>query len=292
MRFNSNKLSQIRHQSGLSTRQFAEVLQTNNASISRFENGLSQPPAEFILRLARFACVDAEWFYELDPAEIEEFGLIKGKRQLGERLRQALQCIPISDDVLPLMIGSTAQELSRVAEQDLLDDSVLLLFARMSGFRIGWLKSGGGDKMLPNTLGGITYSRPVVGEIGADLPVLAQQHIVGWEPTTVENVAFFFKVEGNSMYNAGILNGDLVGVNLCHPLEDGKFKVKLCVLLITKPDKPDQRFFSLKFIHRDKVGNILAVSANPMCTPMLLDEQAEEVRILGVVGQMKRSYSP
>jgi len=48
------KLKTLRLRHGLTTRQLAEHLQTTNSQISRIENGLRQPSADFIVKISNF----------------------------------------------------------------------------------------------------------------------------------------------------------------------------------------------------------------------------------------------
>jgi len=48
------KLKTLRLRHGLTTRQLADHLETTNSQISRIENGLRQPSADFIVKMADF----------------------------------------------------------------------------------------------------------------------------------------------------------------------------------------------------------------------------------------------
>ena len=57
-------------------------------------------------------------------------------------------------------------------------------------------------------------SVPIIGHVAAGEPLLAEQNIEDYFPIPVEMLpnanTFLLKVQGESMVNAGILNGDLV----------------------------------------------------------------------------------
>lgn len=62
------------------------------------------------------------------------------------------------------------------------------------------------------------YSIPVVGRVAAGYPILAEQHLEGklsvdYNLFNVKADAFALKVRGDSMMNAGIVEGDLVIVS-------------------------------------------------------------------------------
>lgn len=72
---------------------------------------------------------------------------------------------------------------------------------------------------------------PVLGRVAAGEPILAQQNIEDYFPVPVEhmpnNPSFFLKVKGESMINAGILDGDLVLVEQCSTASNGDMVVAL-----------------------------------------------------------------
>lgn len=57
-------------------------------------------------------------------------------------------------------------------------------------------------------------SVPIIGQVAAGEPILAEQNIVDYFPIPTDmmpnNEAFLLKVKGESMINAGIMDGDLV----------------------------------------------------------------------------------
>lgn len=48
------KLHTLRQRGGLTTRELAQALQTSHTQISRIENGLRQPSADLVVRIADF----------------------------------------------------------------------------------------------------------------------------------------------------------------------------------------------------------------------------------------------
>lgn len=78
---------------------------------------------------------------------------------------------------------------------------------------------------------------PVVGRVRAGEPLLAQEHVEGhvvidggWlgvSPVTDDSQHFALKVKGDSMINAGILDGDHVVVRQQPTAEDGEIVVAL-----------------------------------------------------------------
>ena len=72
---------------------------------------------------------------------------------------------------------------------------------------------------------------PLVGRVAAGEPLLAQQNIEGYFPIPIEfmpnNQTFMLTVKGESMVNAGILDGDMVLVERLNTAHDGDMVVAL-----------------------------------------------------------------
>ena len=68
-------------------------------------------------------------------------------------------------------------------------------------------------------------SLPEVGDVAAGIPILAQENIVSYFPVPSEIVpsgeSFVLRVRGESMINAGILDGDRIFVNSCNSCNNG-----------------------------------------------------------------------
>ena len=74
-------------------------------------------------------------------------------------------------------------------------------------------------------------SLPVVGQVAAGQPILAQQNIDNYFPVPAEFVpkgeSFILKVKGDSMMNVGIFNGDQIFVQCCNTARNGDIVVAL-----------------------------------------------------------------
>lgn len=72
---------------------------------------------------------------------------------------------------------------------------------------------------------------PIIGEVAAGEPILAEQNIQGYFPVPAEFMpnteSFMLKVKGESMVNAGILNGDSVLVQRQPDANNGDVVVAL-----------------------------------------------------------------
>ncbi len=74
-------------------------------------------------------------------------------------------------------------------------------------------------------------SLPIVGNVAAGQPILAEENIQDYFPIPADMVpkgdSFILNVRGDSMINAGILNGDRVLVNSCNTAVNGDIVVAL-----------------------------------------------------------------
>lgn len=74
-------------------------------------------------------------------------------------------------------------------------------------------------------------SIPVVGQVAAGQPILANENIESYFPLPVEYVpngeTFILKVKGESMINAGIFDGDQIFVEKCNTARNGDTVVAL-----------------------------------------------------------------
>lgn len=72
---------------------------------------------------------------------------------------------------------------------------------------------------------------PIVGQVAAGEPILAEQNITNYFPIPVEfmpnNETFLLTVKGESMINAGILDGDMVLVESTSVVSNGDMTVAL-----------------------------------------------------------------
>ncbi len=74
-------------------------------------------------------------------------------------------------------------------------------------------------------------SLPVIGNVAAGQPILAEENIEDYFPVPADVVprgeSFILKVRGDSMINAGIFSGDRVFVNACSTANNGDMVVAL-----------------------------------------------------------------
>jgi len=118
---------------------------------------------------------------------------------------------------------------------------------------------------------------PLVGQVAAGSPVVAEDHIEDYLPLPDQfcrDADFVLAVRGDSMINAGILDGDYVVVRRQQDARDGE----IVVALVDDEDATVKRFF------RDG-GRVRLQPENDALEPMF----PEQVQILGTVRAVFRS---
>lgn len=116
---------------------------------------------------------------------------------------------------------------------------------------------------------------PVVGRVAAGSPVLATENVVGTIPVS-RKVArgdgfFFLRVQGDSMVDAAILDGDLVLVRPQPFVEQGRIAV-----VMVDDEATVKRFYRQR-------GEVRLVAENPDYADIVIPEDGGEVRVLGRV---------
>ena len=73
--------------------------------------------------------------------------------------------------------------------------------------------------------------KPVIGNVAAGEPILAEQNIEDYFPVPADMVpkgeSFILKVRGDSMINVGIFSGDRIFVNSCNTANNGDMVVAM-----------------------------------------------------------------
>jgi len=119
---------------------------------------------------------------------------------------------------------------------------------------------------------------PIVGEVTAGEPILADENIEGYFPIPVNylknNETFMLKIKGDSMIGAGIFNKDLVIVNKQSFAENGDI-----VIALIEDTATCKRFFI-------DDGHVRLQPENDAFEPIILND----VSILGKVIGLFRSF--
>ena len=115
---------------------------------------------------------------------------------------------------------------------------------------------------------------PMIGQVAAGQPLLAVEQIESYFPIPVNRLpneqTFLLKVKGESMIDAGILDGDYVLVKEQHTAEDGEMVVALVDDSAT-----------VKTFYREK-GHIRLQPQNAAMSPIIISSD-QELQILGTV---------
>ena len=122
------------------------------------------------------------------------------------------------------------------------------------------------------------FSVPLVGTVTAGTPILAVENLEGYYPLPLEfkhaEPTFMLKVKGNSMINAGILDGDNIIVKKQDSAKNGDI-----VVALIDDSATVKRFFV-------KNGKIILHPENDEMQDIVLDS----AQILGVVLGLTRKF--
>jgi repressor LexA len=118
---------------------------------------------------------------------------------------------------------------------------------------------------------------PLVGQVAAGVPVLAEENIEDYVPVPEmvggDDGEFVLRIKGDSMRDAGILEGDLVVVRPQDVASDGDV-----VVALVGEEATVKRFFK-------EADHVRLQPENPAMEPI----RSKEVRVLGkVVGLLRR----
>lgn len=121
-------------------------------------------------------------------------------------------------------------------------------------------------------------SLPVVGQVAAGTPILAEENIESYFPVPADMVpkgeSFVLKVKGDSMINAGIYSGDQIFVQSCNTAHNGDTVVALIDDSAT-----------VKTFYKEN-GHIRLQPENDYMEPIIVDD----CQILGKVFGVFRLY--
>jgi len=136
---------------------------------------------------------------------------------------------------------------------------------------VGRRAASGGDGSRPDV-----HKLPLVGEIAAGGPLLAEENIEEYlavpEPLSRGGAEFLLRVKGESMINAGILDGDIIVVRRQQDARDGEIVVALAGDDESADEATVKRFFS-------ENGRVRLQPENDALEPIY----AKHVEILGKV---------
>jgi repressor LexA len=179
----------------------------------------------------------------------------------------APKLIEIADGIGIRSKGVVHRHLKEIAQEGLID----LIPGRHRGIRLT-------GEHLENNSTGLTL--PLIGKIAAGQPIEAIP-----DNNEIDLTAFFMgpnrfvlKVQGDSMIEAGILDGDMVIVEQRDRARNGE----IVVALIDKDEA------TLKYLQQNKDGTITLIPANRLMQSMQFS--SDRIQVQGVVVGQMRSY--
>lgn len=126
-----------------------------------------------------------------------------------------------------------------------------------------------------------TRNVPLVGEIAAGVPIVAEETVAALYPLprdlVGEGTLFMLRIRGDSMIEAGVFDGDLVVVREQPTVEQGE----MCAALVDGEA-------TAKFFRRTPQGDVFLDPANDSYDPIVVDPSSE-ARIMGRVVAVIRS---
>lgn len=115
---------------------------------------------------------------------------------------------------------------------------------------------------------------PILGRVAAGEPIFAEQNIENYFPIPVEmlpnSATFMLKVRGESMVNAGILDGDMVLIKECSDASNGDMVVALI-----------EDSATVKTFYKEE-DHIRLQPENDFMDPIIVDDVAILGKVIGV----------
>ncbi|MFO7674779.1 MAG: transcriptional repressor LexA [bacterium] len=124
------------------------------------------------------------------------------------------------------------------------------------------------------------FALPLVGRVAAGSPVLAVENVESYLAFSRFEGCFLLRVQGESMRDAGIFDGDLVIVSERAEARDGD------VVAARIGDEATVKYF------RPGAGRVVLEPANPDFPPLAVDPGREDFALVGVVVGLLRTYPP
>jgi repressor LexA len=146
----------------------------------------------------------------------------------------------------------------------------------------------GAIEMIPGTSRGIRLPQqtglPIVGRVAAGSPILATEHIedrVDIPPGFFHPRAdFLLRVRGDSMTDAGILDGDLLAVHRTPEAQNGQIVVA----------RIDDEVTVKRFQRTRQKGRVTLIAENEAYAPIVVDLRSQSFNIEGLsVGVIRQS---
>lgn len=120
---------------------------------------------------------------------------------------------------------------------------------------------------------------PIIGDVAAGTPILAEQNVGGYFPLPAEEFGgkdvYMLRVHGDSMINIGIYDGDRVIVEACDTAENGEI-----VVALVDDSATVKRFFK-------ESGRYRLQPENDTMPPMYFDHVRIQGKVIGLLRNMR-----
>lgn len=195
---------------------------------------------------------------------------------VGQRLRRLRKEKKFTQKYISGLLHITDQTLSKY-EKDVITnipndkiERLAELYNTTPAYIAGWEASDIVSK-LSNYVPVEKKRIPLVGTIAAGQPILAEEHVEEYLPVNDNlHADFALKIQGDSMVNAGIYDGDIVFIQQMDDVEDGQ----IAAVLIDDSA-------TLKRVYKMD-GMIRLVPENPKYQPMIFSPtNCDTCKILG-----------
>jgi repressor LexA len=202
-------------------------------------------------------------------------GLFVAGQNLGERLKDLREERGMSQAELAKLVGVTRAAVGMYEQGKRSPDyDTLRRFAEVFMVSTDYLL-GLPDEAIPV---GPTVRLPIVGVIRAGEPIYAEENLEGYEEVPADQVRdgryFFLRVNGDSMIESRIQDGDLVLVREQNTVANGE----IAVVMVNAEEA------CLKRVYRAG-GQLILKADNPKYPPLLA--APHEARIIGKVVEVR-----
>ena len=197
---------------------------------------------------------------------------------IGQRIKKRRKELKLSADEVAAKLGKDRSTVYRYENGDIgnFPTDILEPLAKIldttPAHLMGW------DEELPSNVTPLASLPmiPVVGNIAAGQPILAQENIIGYIPTDIKNPDeyFYLHVEGDSMINAGIPDGSDVLIRKQNCADNGQ----IVACFVNGDSATLKRFKRLD-------DTVFLIPENTNYEPIIIkptDFEAGYARILGV----------
>lgn len=196
------RIKYLRQKAGISMETLAEGIKSNTGTITYWENDKRLPGAEYIVRLSDFFNVSTDWLLKGEETRQDNI-FFKDKWELITQTEGTYPTWPyISDASLKGSLRRYFERIKDLPEEDIeLLDAIADRFIKASATRLQ-------ENVSQQT------QIPILGAAAAGQPVEAIRFLEGYLSVPNGNInchnCFAIRVRGDSMKNAGILDGGYV----------------------------------------------------------------------------------